>query len=303
MASVYHPGELSVQERAGVREMAARIGRSIGSTIPSAARDFLRSQSIVVVGSVDANQRVWASLLTGSPGFLQAVNEDTVQIKARPRAGDPLSDNLAANCQVGLIAIEFATRRRMRLNGRAEVRADGAITIDAQQVYSNCPKYIQTHAWSRGAPETNRAAVVQRQNSLAEEQQRWIRDADTFFIASHHQESGTDASHRGGRPGFVRVLNARRLVWPDYAGNTMFQTLGNIAVNPRAGLLFIDFQQRRTLQITGKAKIVWDAQRAADFAGAERLVEFDLSEGIEIGGAHPLDWRPEAARENEEATS
>jgi uncharacterized protein len=291
MASVYHPGELSIQERAGVREMAARMGRSIGSTIPPAAWNFLRSQPLVVIGSVDASQRVWASLLTGAPGFLQAVDEHTVRINARPPAGDPLGDNLAANSHVGLIAIEFATRRRMRLNGRAEVGADGAITINAQQVYSNCPKYIQARRWRGRSPESNSTPVVQRQNTLAQDQERWIREADTFFIASHHPEGGSDASHRGGRPGFVRVLNDHRLVWPDYSGNTMFQTLGNIAVNPQAGLLFIDFKRRRTLQLTGKSLILWDPERIAEFAGAERLVEFDVDEVVEINGAHSLEWR------------
>jgi uncharacterized protein len=291
MAPVYHPGELSVQERAGVREMAARIGRSIGSAIPPAAWNFLRSQPLVVVGNVDASQRVWASLLTGAPGFLQAVDQHTVRINARPAAGDPLVDSLATNSQVGLIAIEFATRRRMRLNGKAEVGKDGAITVRAQQVYSNCPKYIQARRWRGRPPESDSTPVVQRQSTLAQDQQQWIREADTFFIASHHPEGGADASHRGGPPGFVRVLNSHQLVWPDYFGNTMFQTLGNIAVNPQAGLLFIDFKTGRTLQLTGRARIVWDQERTVESVGAERLVEFDINEVIEITVAHPLEWR------------
>ncbi len=122
MARVYHPGERSVQERAGVREMADRIGRSVGTTIPPTAWNFLRSQPLVVVGSVDTGRRVWASLVTGTPGLVQAIDENTVRINAQPAAGDPLGDNLAANDAVGLIAIEFATRRRMRLNGKAESR-------------------------------------------------------------------------------------------------------------------------------------------------------------------------------------
>jgi len=291
MAPVYHPGELLVQERAGVREMAARIGRSIGTTIPPAAWNFLRSQPLVVIGSVDASQRPWASLVTGAPGFLHTVDEHTVRINARPVAGDPLNDNLAANSQVGLIAIEFATRRRMRLNGRAEVGPDGAITIHAQQVYANCPKYIQARRWRGRPPESDSTTVVQRESILAQDQQRWIREADTFFIASHHPEGGTDASHRGGRAGFVRVLNSHQLIWPDYSGNTMFQTLGNIAVNPRAGLLFIDFKSGRTLQLTGRARILWGHEQIAEFAGAERLVEFDIDEAVEIAGAHSLEWR------------
>ena len=285
MAPVYHPGERLSSRRAGVREMADRIGRSIGSTIPPAAWNFLRSQPLVVVGSVDAGGRVWASLLTGAPGLVQAVDENTVRINARPAAGDPLGDNLAANDAVGLIAIEFATRRRMRLNGKAEVGKDGAITIRAQQVYSNCPKYIQARRWRERPPAADSTPMVRRQSILSQDQQRWIRESDTFFIASHHPESGADASHRGGYPGFVHVLNDHLLVWPDYAGNTMFQTLGNISVNPQAGLLFVDFERGGTLQLTGRARILWDEERAAQFAGAERLVEFDVDEVVEIAGA------------------
>jgi uncharacterized protein len=292
MASVYHPGELSVQERAGVREMADRIGRSIRSTIPLAAQEFLRSQPMAIVGSVDPSGRVWASLLVGEPGFMQAVNERTIRLKSRPANGDPLGNNLTANNQVGLVVIDFATRGRLRLNGRAEIEADGTLYIHARQVYSNCPKYIQARGWERRRAETGLTPKVRRQfGRLSEEQQQWIRAADTFFVASHHPDGGADASHRGGHPGFVHVLNANRVIWPDYSGNTMFQTLGNIASNSQAGLLFIDFESGATLQLTGKARIIWDRERTARFPGAERLIEFDLEEGIEISGVSSLEWR------------
>jgi hypothetical protein len=70
----------------------------------------------------------------------------------------------------------------------------------------------------------------------------------------------------------------------------MFNTLGNIAVNPKAGLLFLDFEGG-TLQLTGEARIVWDAGRVAKFAGAERVVEFRIQEAVDTSGAVPLRWR------------
>jgi uncharacterized protein len=291
MTSAYHPGELSVQRRAGVREMAERVGRSIGSTIPPAAQEFLLSQPMAIVGSVDTCGQVWVSLVTGDPGFIRAVDEQTVQINARPADGDPLVDNLKAIDQAGLLVIEFATRRRMRLNGRAEVGSAGTIYIHARQVYSNCPKYIQARSWERRRAETSVTPKVQRQSGLTEGQQQWIREADTFFVGSHHPDGGADASHRGGYPGFVRVPNANRLIWPDYSGNMMFQTLGNIAANPHAGLLFIDFESGRTLQLTGRARIIWDQEQSAEFPGAERLVELEIEASIEIAGVSPLEWQ------------
>ena len=283
-----------MQERAGVRSMAERVGHSIHPTIRQAARGFLEEQLMVVVGSVGADGRVWASLLVGEPGFVRALDERTVRIDATPFPGDPLAEALqGAGTKVGLIAIEFATRRRLRLNGEAESRPDGSIYVRARQVYANCPKYIQVRE-----PETSRATepslqdgYTLRSRGLTDEQRRLISCADTFFIASVHPEGGADTSHRGGNPGFIRFLGENALEFPDYSGNTMFNTLGNIAINPSAGLLFLDFERGSILQLTGEARIIWDTGRAARFTGAERVVEFRVQEAVELRGAVPLRWR------------
>ncbi|MGE3914031.1 MAG: pyridoxamine 5'-phosphate oxidase family protein, partial [Chloroflexota bacterium] len=124
--------------------------------------------------------------------------------------------------------------------------------------------------------------------ALTADQRQWIERVDTVFIASAHPEGGADASHRGGRPGFVRVQDDGRLLFPDYGGNTMFNTLGNILANPSAALLLVDFEIGATLQLTGQADVIWDAEQIAEFVGAERLVAFDIDEVIEIVGASPL---------------
>ncbi|MDQ3650770.1 MAG: pyridoxamine 5'-phosphate oxidase family protein [Acidobacteriota bacterium] len=293
MKAIYHAGELAVQEQAGVSEMAARVGRSIRPTIPPAAQEFLHDQPMIIVATADARGRVWASVLTGEPGFLRAVNERTLLIDAQPIIDDPLDDNLKANDQVGALIIEPATRRRMRLNGQAERRADGTICVRAEQVYSNCPKYIQARVWHRsadaGVGQTKQ--TVGRAALLGDWQRRWIARVDTFFIATSYREAGADASHRGGNPGFVHVEDGNHLAWGDFSGNQMFQTLGNISTNPRAGLLFIDFERGSTLQLTGAARVVWDAGRAAEFNGAERVVEFEVEEVVEIANALDLRWR------------
>jgi predicted pyridoxine 5'-phosphate oxidase superfamily flavin-nucleotide-binding protein len=288
----YHPGEIEVQERVGVRAMAERVGNSIHPTISRAAREFLEEQFMLVVASVDLDGRVWASLLTGERGFVRALDERTVRIDAAPFPGDPLAGALLrTGTEVGVLAIDLATRSRLRLNGEAEGHPDG-IHVRACQIYANCPKYIQARE-----PETVEAETALqdgpalRSRGLTGEQRSLVSEADTFFIASAHPEGGTDASHRGGNPGFVRFLHENTLEFPDYSGNTMFNTLGNIAVNPSAGLLFLDFERGGTLQLTGDARIVWDARRAARFAGAERVVEFRVEEVVETRGAVPLRWR------------
>jgi predicted pyridoxine 5'-phosphate oxidase superfamily flavin-nucleotide-binding protein len=291
MKPVYHEGEIAVQTRAGVRDKSARIGKSIQPTIPPAAQEFLSSQPMAVLASIDQNEKVWASLLMGDPGFIRTTGERTIEIDALPVEGDPLRENLMVNPSIGMIVIEFATRRRMRINGTAEIGQDSKIHIHSHQVYANCPKYIQARTLEATATNSDLTTSVQLYSELNDSQQLIIRNADTFFIASHHFEGGADASHRGGNPGFIKVVNERSLIFPDYSGNTMFQTLGNLNVNPNCGLLFIDFETGSTLHITGTAKIIWDLERVQEFIGAERIIEFQVDDVIQISRSKNLRWQ------------
>jgi predicted pyridoxine 5'-phosphate oxidase superfamily flavin-nucleotide-binding protein len=270
-----------------VKDQADRVGNMIHAVVPPVAAEFLRRQSMMVASSVDRTGRVWASLLTGAPGFAQAADEATVRIRAKPTPGDPLHENLSAGAPIGLLAIEFDTRKRMRLNGWV-VQAGEDLLIRAAEVYGNCPKYIQARhiEWSPGAPD--QVAHAARRPVLTRVQQRWIAEADTFFLASYHTEGGADVSHRGGNPGFIRVLDDKTLVWPDYPGNRMFQTLGNLTCNPSCGLLFVDFDCGSTLQLTGEGRIRWEREELEAYPGAERLVEFRIEHTIETVGAHSL---------------
>ncbi|HVA40192.1 MAG TPA: pyridoxamine 5'-phosphate oxidase family protein, partial [Candidatus Binataceae bacterium] len=277
----YHDGEIAVQARAGVRRQAEKLAAGIRGSISPDRHEFVAAQRMAVLGTVDRRGRVWASVVTGEAGFLQALDERTIRIAAVPAAGDPLLENLALPAHAALIVPDLAARRRLRLNGRGQIAA-GAIEIQAEQVYGNCSHYIQArapigeHRWRGGA---GTAAV--RTADLSAEQQGLIARADTFFIATDHPESGADISHRGGNPGCVRIVDSHRLAIPDYSGNNMFNTLGNIVANPRVGLLFVGFESGRTLQLTGRAAIDWDSNRAATLAGAARVVDFELGEAVD----------------------
>ena len=271
--SVYHKGELAVQAKAGVTHMAERVGRSITNDARFFG-PFLEHVNLAVASSVDASGRVWASPLTGSR-FIRLLDEKTVFVEATLE--DALTQNLQTSPELGILAIDPSTRGRVRLNGHAQVQADG-ILLHTQQVYGNCPKYIQkrdlTRVSVRGAPEAKVLA------HLTPKLTTWIQRADTFFIASRHPMGGADASHRGGQPGFVRVTGDE-LRWSDYQGNMMFNTLGNLHANPNAGLLFIDFSSGDTLQLFGQAAILWDDASAQAFKGAERVVSFRV-EGVRV---------------------
>lgn len=290
MESLYHPGEREVQARVGVRQMAERVSRIMQPYIPPAAQDFIKNHYMMIAASVDERGQVWASLLTGQPGFAEVLDETTVQIN-QPHLleGDPFLANLQVNSEIGILLIEFATRQRMRLNGQAFIDKNGNIQVFSRQVYSNCQKYIQKRLPYELVGDNKDLVGVEKSQILTVAQQRFIENADTFFVASYHPEGGADASHRGGLPGFVRLENDI-LIWPDYAGNKMFNTLGNIQANPNTGLLFLDFEQGNVLQLTGQARIIWDEARVKTFAGAERLVEFEPQEILEYKGANPLRW-------------
>jgi len=289
MASTYHSGERAVQTRAGVPEQADRVGGGIRATIPAAAADFLAMQPLVILAAV-AGERIWASPLFGRPGFAHALDECTLRIAAAPVPGDPIAAGLDPRAAVGLLAIDPGARRRMRVNGSIRARNQDGFEIATSQVYANCPKYIQARDLD-GVSASPSIPLARRSAALTPAQAAWVEAADTFFIGTSHRDAGADASHRGGHPGFVRVDSPSTLVFPDYAGNTMFQTLGNLELDPRAGLLFLDFARGATLQLSGHARVDWDPAAAAAFPGAQRVVALTIDAVVEIDAATPFRWR------------
>ncbi|MEU4690955.1 pyridoxamine 5'-phosphate oxidase family protein [Actinoplanes sp. NPDC023714] len=283
----YHHGELAAQKRAGVVREAAHVAALLGAEIPRVARTFLAAQPMVVVGAAGRDGAVWATMLTGEPGFLAVTGTSSITVAATPAAGDPLHDVLAGPARVGMIGIEPGTRRRVRMNGTSRP-IPGGLRVDMDQVYANCPKYIQ-----KRLPEYEPATpgIPRRGDRLTADEMDFVAAADTFFVATTDAEGNADASHRGGNPGFLRALSPAHLRWPDYPGNAMFNTFGNLEVNPRAGLLLPDWSTGALLHLTGTAAVDWDA--------AERAVDFTIERVIRIDGASPLRWTdPEFSRFN-----
>jgi predicted pyridoxine 5'-phosphate oxidase superfamily flavin-nucleotide-binding protein len=276
----YHEGELAVQTRAGVGSDGLPAETMYLAAMPGGVQRFLVAQQLAVFSTRNADGLVWASMRSGPPGFLRPLDESTLEIGGYSHRDDPLLANLAVHAEAGMIVIHLAARHRVRLNGTARAHSDGRIVLSAQQVYGNCPQYIQARAVVGDREvSTTRARYG---SELDRRQRHSIEQADTLFIATAYPQSGADASHRGGRPGFVCVENEKRLLFPDYRGNNMFNTLGNIVSNPRTGLLFPDFQSGCALQLSGSARILWDDPRMKRFEGAQRLVEFDIERVIEL---------------------
>lgn len=287
----FHSGEIAVQTRAGVREDAERIGQVICNTVKPAALSFLSTQQMAIASTIASNGTIWASLLTGNSGFIQVLNEQIIEIEHTSNYPNILRQNLETNAEIGLLIIDLSNRKRLRLNGNVTIQQLEKLQIQIQQAFFNCPKYIQTRYLETNAIAELQPPEIHTRNTLNSADESWINQADTFFIATANSTQGADASHRGGYPGFVQVINSQTLLFPDYAGNNMFQTLGNLAQNSQAGLLFINFEQGHTLQITGKAIILWDTELISTFPGAQRLVKFTITQVIETRNATPLRWQ------------
>ena len=319
--SPFHAAEQAVQTRLGVRDsIEAFARRVVRDHMPEQHRAFFAQLPFLLVGSTDARGRPWASLIAGQPGFAASPDPRTLTVAAKPLAGDPLADNLEAGADIGILGIELPTRRRNRLNGKVTgVTADG-FDLAVSQSFGNCPQFIQARAVA--AAPAARPGRVTRASSFDTAARALITNADTLFVASafndgtDHPSRGADVSHRGGKPGFVKVEDDRTFVFPDFAGNNHFNTVGNLVANPVAGFLFVDFDAGDLLYMTGRGEIVWDGPEVAAFAGAQRLIRFHLDEVIHVAGGLPLrfdfeeaspylaitgDWREAAANLAEHA--
>lgn len=293
--SPWHEGERALQRSIGVADRLAETGpRTIRDHMTEQHRTFYPQLPFVAVGAVDPSGAVWATLLAGRPGFLAAPDPGTLAVAAPRDPGDPADAGLGDGAAVGLLGIELHTRRRNRLNGRLHRDADDGFTVAVRESFGNCPRYIRLRDFRfardpAGRPDT----PAERLDGLDARARAMIAGAETLFVASAYEGRDgrtVDVSHRGGRPGFVRIEADGTLAIPDFAGNGYFNTLGNIHANPKAGLAFVDFAQGDLLQLTGEAEVVLDDPAIAAFAGAERLLRFRPQGIVRRPGALSLRW-------------
>ncbi|UVK84291.1 pyridoxamine 5'-phosphate oxidase family protein [Pseudomonas sichuanensis] len=291
MRSPWHEGEKRLQEQVGVAERMEAFGQKvIRDHMPDQHRVFYHQLPFIVAGAVDAQGKPWATLLEGPEGFVSSPDPKQLLIDTELASDDPATPGLAQSGAIGLLGIELHTRRRNRLNGQARRVAGGLLEVAVEQSFGNCPQYIQLREYTRvDAPSQGR----QDSTALDARTRAMIEGADTFFVASYveHDDGrrSVDVSHRGGRPGFVKV-EGNRLTIPDYAGNLHFNTLGNLLVNPVAGLLFVDFVTGNVLQLSGRTEVMLDSPLISAFEGAERLWALDVEQVVLRPAALSLRW-------------
>lgn len=291
---VFHEGELLVQERAGEQLTAVRNAAVMADAVMPGARPFLAQQRMVVVASADERGDPWASMLFGQRGFVRGdqgkvVTIDRAQAVAQP--SDPLWSNLRPGAALGLLAIELGSRRRLRINGTVCALSDSRVELEVREAYPNCPKYIQRrHLRETGETSVDEGAVTG--TWLDPARRLLLAQADTMFVASQHPERGADASHRGGERGFLRALDDTTIRVPDYAGNSLFNTLGNVTVSSRAGLAVPDFERGRLLQLVGHVVLHFGLEEdpAQPTGGTGRYWDFHVSRWLELGLPGVFRW-------------
>jgi predicted pyridoxine 5'-phosphate oxidase superfamily flavin-nucleotide-binding protein len=281
-AHPFHAGERAAQDRAGVAPRSA----AIRDWMPEQHRAFFAALPFLLAATTDGEGCPVATVLTGQPGFIASPDARTLRIDAVPDQADPAARWFVPGVSVGLLGIDLATRRRNRANGVIAAATDQALVVAVEESFGNCPQYIHIREARWAAPS---GAETEQMTALDAAAQIAIAEADTMFVATSGGAEGVDISHRGGKPGFVRV-DGDVLTIPDFAGNRYFNTLGNLLLDSHAALLVPDFANGDLLHVQGHVEIIWDVSGQEHPAGAERLWRVHVTHAWRRRGALPFRW-------------
>lgn len=300
----WHPGEVALQRSAGAaHSLCDHARRVLLPFLADPPREFFALLPFIVVSFVDEHGNPWGTILPGLPGFVSSPTPEVLRVGRAPVAGDPLARALCVGASIGVLGIELQTRRRYRVNGIVSASDGSGFTVTVQQAYGNCPRYIQ----QRDCIDFGELALNITGQTFTDlsniEARALLRCADTMFVASYapgpEGDPAMDVSHRGGKPGFMRVDDDNAVTIPDFAGNRYFNTLGNILCTGRAGLIVPNFETGDVLLLTGDAAVGIDAPSCAEAAlvQAERLWRMIPKRGRWLRGALPVvfqlkSWSP-----------
>jgi hypothetical protein len=241
MTLQYHPGQIEVQQEANTREVAEMLADWVGPV-----GLFASVADLIVVATADEADDLRFSTVSGEAPLVDVVADETIRIEGL-RPAIPSESALA-----GALAISLAQLRRARINGRLTLDGSGSI-LEAEEAFTNCRKYVVPSLAVDGVLRAGPREAV----TLALDDP-WLAGAlaraDTSFLASASPEGQPDVSHRGGAPGFLSFdAAAGTLTWPEYVGDGMLKSAGNIRATGRAGLLVLDLDSGDAAELTGTA--------------------------------------------------
>lgn len=289
----WHRGELAARARA-IGNKSGQNGDKVTAMgaflirdhMPDQHRQLFEQLPMLILGAEDEAGDLWATALFGKPGFIQSPTPTQLDVNYKPLPGDPLANSLQTGSHIGLLGIQLITRRRNRANGVITAKDGQSFSVNVSQSFGNCPKYITTRP---PPPATEHEKFTCKAfNQWPEQVIDLITRADTFFIASAFDDGqqsrnrGVDVSHRGGEPGFLKFDDQQRLLIPDYSGNNFFNTIGNLTLDQRVGLLFMNFDTGETVYLTGSAEVVWGEDEALPFEGMARMIRVTMKKGLRV---------------------
>ncbi|KAI4156436.1 MAG: hypothetical protein L6R39_001107 [Caloplaca ligustica] len=311
MASIHeripwHEGESMMQQKLHIPPQENPTNPFL---TPSGAY-LIQHSPLLALGTLDDKGRPWTTLLGGKAGFARPLGHSVMGIRTMVDPSyDPVINSLLASNDgdesveqadkyraVSALTIDLATRSRYKLAGSMVAGALGQlgdasgsgqehqaspteaqIVIKIERSLGNCPKYINKKQIIPTIPEP---ALVSGTLPLSAEAIELLAKADLFFVTSSYDGSSMGTNNRGGPRGFVRVMqndfSGTTLVYPEYSGNRLYQTLGNLCVFPKVGIVVPDFDTGNVLYTTGTTEIVLGRDCAAILPRSNLAVKVHL---------------------------
>ncbi|KAM0723514.1 hypothetical protein Q7P37_000501 [Cladosporium fusiforme] len=311
----WHEGELSMAK-------AMKVPPMDNPTFPSLSPQLANHSQIaplIAIGTLDKQGRPWTTLWGGEKGISQPIAQGVIGIRT-PVVGqyDPVVEELVgkdangtvmreegAGRMVGGLTIDLETRKRVKLfarmmAGALSLREDETLdtkqhfaevqlVLRVEQSLGNCPKYLNK---KRIEPAMSAPELVSDSPQLPQRALDLLEKADLFFLSSSNHDQDMDTNHRGGPRGFVRVVSNETsgavLCYPEYSGNRLYQTLGNLKVNPVIGICVPDFDTGDMLYLTGTTEILIGSEAANILPRSNLAVKITTTAARFVAAALPF---------------
>lgn len=307
LISEFHEGERAMHQM-------LKVPRQDNPTSPGLPMRYgmrVTQSSLVALGTMDNLNRPWTTVWGGDRGFARPVAENVLAFnsavdtrhdpvfRALWDGADPQDDAVVRpgdgeGKEMAGLAIDLETRDRVKLMGKmvAGAAVNGGKEVQMAMVVTgslgNCPKYLNKKdvVLHEMKPELVSDSLLLPQGALD-----LIDKADMLFLSSSNGET-MDTNHRGGSPGFIRVVKntatGLELVYPEFSGNRLYQTLGNFKVNPKIGLAIPDFNTADVLYLTGSASVLVGAEASSLLARSNLAIKITVTEARFVKSGLPF---------------
>lgn len=279
----------------------------------------LQQAPLLAIGTLDSQDRPWTSLWGGNHGFSEILGGGIIGTRTLVDADhDPVVQALVGHAEKGEmvpgnekmvagLTIDLMERKRVKIFGRMIAGCVNDVDVEVndervkhdeiprkqnqvqlitkiEQSLGNCPKYLNQYDIR---PALVTASLVSKSGHLPKEAKDLILRSDMFFLTTSVPED-MDTNHRGGPLGFVRILSDTEIVYPEYSGNRLYQSLGNLLVNPKIGITFPDYETGDVVYITGTTEILVASDAAAMLPGSNLAVKVKIDEARFVKQGLPL---------------